>query len=71
MSKHRWQRVTHTVEVERKTQDAKSCSVCGMERTRDFSTASLFLFRARGKDGWSGYRAGFIPKCVPPERPTP
>lgn len=60
--KHNWQRFTHKVDVDGKQQDAKTCSDCGMERTRDFSTASLYLFRAVGKE-WSAYRAGFVPEC--------
>lgn len=66
---HKWQRVTRREVVEGVEQDVKDCSACGMSRTKDRSTKSLDVFRAKGADRWQGYKAGHIPSCRPQVKP--
>ena len=65
---HVWQRRMHRVEVRGVSQEAKSCARCGMERTRDMDTKTLYLFREIGTDRWQGFTAGFLPACERPNR---
>lgn len=60
---HVWQRTTHRVEVDGREQEAKSCSRCGMERTRDMGTKTLHLFREMGSARWVALNAGVLPVC--------
>lgn len=64
-TRHKWQRWTHKESVEGVEQEVKRCSVCGMDRTRDRSTKTLDVFRRKGATKWEGFRAGYIPDCVP------
>lgn len=69
MARHKW----GPTESMWNGQDVERCAHCDTERTRDTSTASLYLFR-RGKaiqpnrkpmpEEWAAYKAGVIPKCV-------
>lgn len=62
---HKWNRTAHPEVVEGVEQDVKDCEACGMSRTRDRSTKTLDVFRRKGTNLWQGYRAGYIPDCVP------
>lgn len=64
-TKHKWNRKAHREDVMGKEQDVKDCTACGMSRTRDRSTKTLDVFRRKGATKWEGFRAGYIPDCVP------
>lgn len=64
-TKHKWSRKAHPEVVAGKEQDVKDCEACGMSRTRNRSTRTLFVFRRRGTTTWQDYTAGYIPDCVP------
>lgn len=65
-TRHKWSRKPHRETVEGEEQDVKDCEACGMSRTTwgEFSHKAQ-VFRRKGETTWSGYRAGYIPDCVP------
>lgn len=69
-TRHKWPRNTTTEDVDGMRQPVKRCTACGMRRTPDRNTKTLSLFRRRGEKNWKGYRAGFIPDCVPVQEGT-
>lgn len=66
-TRHQWSRETKVDDVEGMRQPVKKCTACGMRRTPDRNTKTLSLFRAAGTREWKGYRAGYVPDCVPVE----
>lgn len=64
-TKHKWNRKAHRETVWNVEQDVKNCEACGMSRTHDRSTKTLDIFRRKGATEWEGFRAGYIPDCVP------
>ena len=64
-TKHKWSREARREDVRGREQVVKDCDACGMSRTHDRSTKTLDIFRRKGATKWEGFRAGYIPDCVP------